>query len=143
MWCKPRDTRWYLSDLGEKSINIGIGWEKFELHLFDARNDADTWQKASELLDEPDFHQLFTKIGPRCERRARIDKLLIANLRFDPLDSGADENFRARSIAWHAANQTDDFVEKTLAWIRRFTENEEMINLVRLLNQRSSIDTAE
>jgi hypothetical protein len=135
----PRDTKWHLSKLGEKSIAIGIAWETFEFHLFDGRYNDEKWQKAADLLDGPDFRQLVSRIGPRCYRKDwKNEKLLLADLNFDPLGSGADPLFRSRLIAWHAAHRTGDFVEKTLGWVRRFImEDKEMVRLIRELNERS------
>jgi hypothetical protein len=140
-WGNPRDTKWHLSELGEKSISIGIGWEDFEFHLFDARDNDEQWTKAGELLDGPDFRQLISRIGTRCYRpRYKSDKLLLADLNFDPLVMGADAGFRPRLIAWHAAKRTGDFVEKTLGWVRKLMEDEEVVRLIRELNDRSSVD---
>lgn len=139
IWGSSRDTKWHLSELGEKSISIGIGWETFEFHLFDARNNDEQWTKTCELLAGPDFRQLVTRIGPRCYRPGwKKEKLLLADRSFDPLGLGADADFRSRLIAWHAAHRTEDFVEKTLGWVRQLMEDEEVVRLIRKLNERSS-----
>lgn len=146
-WGNPRDTRWYLKDLGEKSISIGIGWETFELHLFDGRDDSETRDRADQLLDEPEFRSLTTRIGPRCRRRSwEAYKLLLADRRFDPFDTHTDDEFRVRLIAWHAGRSEHGgggFVEKTLGWMDRLLEDPAFIHLVHELNDRSSLKVTE
>lgn len=138
-WGGDADTKWYLTELGVGSISIGIGWDLFELHLFDGRNSDETWQKAADQLDSPEFRQLVSRIGPRCYRATwKSEKLLLADLEFDPLGSGADSGFRARLLAWHAAHTTEDFVKKTLERVRQLIEDEEVVQLIRDLNARSS-----
>jgi hypothetical protein len=145
-WGTPRDTRWFLKDLGEKSISVGIGWETFELHLFDGRN-SETWQKAADLLEEPEFRPLVARIGPRCYRSSwQKERLLLADLGFDPLGTGADAGFRARLIAWHAGREghgTGEFVEKTLEWMRQLLEDDKFIRLIRELDRQSSDQAAK
>ena len=138
IWGNPMDTKWYLSELGEKSISIGIGWET-EFHLFDGRNNDTSWQKAADLLEQPDFKQLISRIGPRCYRSTwQKEKLLLADLQFDPFGMGLDPLFRHKFIVWKAAHETDAFVEATLRWVRQYTEDKEMVRLIRDLNDRSS-----
>lgn len=141
IWGAERDTRWNLSDLGGGSINVGIGWETFEFHLFDLRNNDEIWQKTTGLLEEPDFRYLRERIGPRCYRATwQKEHLLLADLNFDPLETGADSGFRPRLIAWHAGQKTPSFfVKKTLAWIRGIIEDKEVVRLIRELNKRSSV----
>ncbi len=140
----PRDLKWHLSDLSEESINIGIGWETFELHLFDARYNDETWKKSTELLEKRDFRQLLVRIGPRCYRASwQKEKLLLADLDFDPLGLGTDSEFRSPLIAWHAAHRTEDFVEVTLRWLRGVMEDKEIVRLIRLLHKRSAVGIAK
>lgn len=141
-WGGVRDTRWYLDELGDQSISIGIGWETFELHLFDARN-GETWERAGGLLEQPEFRPLVNRIGPRCYRASwQKERLLLADLAFDPLGTGAEADFRARLIAWHAG-QTGrgggEFVEKTLGWMKQLLEDDEFVDLVRELNLRAGL----
>lgn len=141
-WGHDRDTRWYLEDLKKESINVGIGWETFELHLFDGRN-HETWQNAVNLLENPVFRYLLERIGPRCSRSdSKKERLLLADRNFDPMQTGADQEFRADLIAWHAgqiAHGAPYFVEKTAAWMRQLLEDDEFIRLIRKLNEDSRL----
>lgn len=143
IWGNPMDTKWYLSELGEKSISIGIGWET-EFHLFDGRYNDNSWQKAAELLGQPDFNQLVSQIGPPCNRSSwQKEKLLLADLQFDPFGMRLDPVFRHKFIVWKAAHETDAFVEATLQRIRLYTEDRELVRLIRKLNDQSSADGGE
>ena len=139
-WGHARDTRWYLEVLGKESINVGIGWETFELHLFDGRN-HETWQKTVTLLERPEFQYLIDRIGPRCYRATwKQERLLLADLNFDPMQTGADQAFRSSLIAWHAGRSAyggKDFVGKTAAWIGQLLDDEEFVSLILKLNQET------
>jgi hypothetical protein len=141
-WGHDRDTRWYLGELEKESINVGIGWETFELHLFDGRS-HETWQEAVTLLEKQEFQYLINRIGPRCYRSTwQKERLLLADLNFDPMQTGADQAFRASLIAWHAgrsAHGATDFVDKTAAWMRQLLEDDEFVRLIRKLNQDSRL----
>lgn len=138
-WGVERDTRWYLSDLGQESISLGIGWETFELHLFDGRNDGTTWKTATELLGHLEFQGLKERIIHRRNRPySHSVKILLSDLQFDPFASGFDGNFRHRYIAWMAAHETDEFVNATLERIHTLLDDEEFVRLVRELTKRSA-----
>lgn len=143
-WGSDRDTRWYLEDLKQESISLGIGWETFELHLFDGRGGESTWKTALDLLSHQDFTGLKERIDHRGARAyAHTYRTLLSDLQFDPFSSGHGEVFRPRFIAWMAAHKTDEFVEVTLARIRTLLDDEEFIRLVRDLTQRSACDFPE
>ncbi len=135
-WGVPWETRWYLDDQKD-SINIGLGWREFELHLFHGGRDQQICQRALEVLKSNTFEPLRTLIGAEENRANRKEEGSIFSVPyFNPFGEEADPILRQRRIAWMAVNETAIFVEKVSGKIRQITENQTIVELIRDLNRQ-------
>jgi hypothetical protein len=136
-WGWPRDTRWYLDDLGELSIGIGIGWQEFELHLFHGGCDQQIREQALRVLESQTFEPLRALTGsPEARALYKKEGCILSVRDFNPFDEVGDSILRQRIIAWHAVHKTSEFVEKVSGKIRQITEDHEIVRLIRDLNQQ-------
>lgn len=139
-WGGARDSRWYLSEFGPRSIGIGFGWSEWELHLHFNYSDLDRYdqEKAIQHLGSSEYYEVQSLFGSHSVMPWRKGDGCIASDRsFNPYGDTSDSNMRNRIIAWHAGNKTDDFVEKMAKKVREITENTKITALIRDLNNRS------
>ena len=143
-WDAEHEVRWNLADFGREAIGIGFGWGKWEFHLHFKGNKPNCKVCAERLLKTTEFRRLLAVFGTQEIIRGRSrDGSLAYDVTFNPFSNAADAEPRIREVAWHAAHQTADFVEKMSAKIRQFTENKKLTSLLIDLNQRSGIKAAK
>ena len=94
-------------------------------------------EKALLALESKNFEPLRILTG---SPETRSDPQKFGSIRsirnFNPFDEVSDPNLRLRIIAWHAGNNTIEFVEKTSAKISQITDKAEIVALIRDLNHQ-------
>lgn len=139
-WGTPKDTRWYLTDLGPKSIGIGFGWMDMELDLFchwEVKERYDLSGATFCLRDEEKFSTLRQIFPDDAYGPGRVDDgCFAADKHFTPYPEARQPGARRRVFAWHAAHECDDFACKILEKVRSIISDESNTALIRELNQR-------
>ena len=141
-WGSKRDSRWYLADMGLHSVSFGFGWPEFEFHLFLENGNSFDWQKAIDVLAEPEFEPLLLLFGgyhSNTPYRSK-DGSLCSDRSFNPFSDTSDQILRQRIIAWHAAHDKDHFIKTMSKQVRQITDDTTITGLICQLNHRSKRD---
>lgn len=130
-----RDTRWFLRQFGPVSLTVSYAWAyRLDLRLHD--HEKFSAELVTRLLKESEYrpiHLAFDRIDRRFEWGSELIEL--GNFKFGTAQDG---HFSERDLAWHAAHQMDAFVSQAIAKIERFTNNPQVTELIRRLNQTAS-----
>lgn len=134
--CEPfgvthRDTRWFLREFGLDSLGLSFSNHyRFDLQLRNHQKFDPV--KTVGNLRSGEFRGIFMAFE-RIDRQFDLGSELIeiGNFHFQTPNDG---NLMHRELAWHAAHQTNDFVDQAIAKIERFTNNEDVTALLKQLN---------
>lgn len=139
-WGNPKDTRWYLAELGPESIGIGFGWEEMELDIFFHWESLGKYdlKLAVQLLATEQFSKIRQIFPDNANRPKRLDDGCFASdENFTPYPEATDPVARRRVFAWHAAHEPGKFAKEIAEKIRSIIEDEEITKLIRSLNSLS------
>lgn len=138
VWGLERDTRWYLKEngCGKESLGIGFGWKEVELHLHLRESPAYSYNHAAELLHSPAFRPLLEIFELRTPGKYISDGGLAYNASFNPFGGAIATPVRERELAWLAAHETENYVEKMGGYIRRLTSDQGLTSIFREFNRQ-------
>ncbi|MGZ0707493.1 hypothetical protein ACWPKO_04055 [Coraliomargarita sp. W4R53] len=137
-WDHDREIKVYLKEFGDESLLIGFGWQyQFHLYLFnpskfnttiiDELLRADKFTPVLDCVDNLDKNRLYEEKTKAMSNR---------NFRFGSVNDGRlDPN----ELAWHAGNETDEFVKQALEQIEKFTSDTHITELMIELNRQAKI----
>ena len=137
-WELERDSRWHLTEFGPGSVGIGFGWVPVEFHLHLGSADEFDREVVTSLLASERFRPLVALFGSQTVPPWRVSEGSLASDRtINPYGGASDDATRYRSVSWHAAHETADYVEQMASIIRQITDNEAITDLLRDLNRLS------
>lgn len=137
-WDNGVDTKWYLKEMGPKSLLIGFGW-RYGFYLYLEGEQKFNSDLISERLLDDEFSKLralFQKGEILTDRLAKCHE--IRNFQFG---SPHDGNLSETDMAWYAGNQRKEFLEQALKKAEQFTHDKEMTELIRKLNAEARLES--
>jgi len=132
-WGNPnRDTRWFLRDFGPDSLTVCYSYYyRLDLKLHNSQNfSAPLITQSLKKGDYQPIYRAFDRIDIRFNWGSELIEQ--SNFKFN---IATDGNLSPLDLAWHAFHRMDQFVDQAVAKIERFTNNPEVSDLIRRLNQ--------
>ncbi len=124
------DMHWYLSNHGDKSISLLLGWWG-ELSLHADGNFYDT-EKANQLLKTEKYSPIISAFN-RIDRFYEGNRIVTESRNFI-FNSPYDSRFDLDRLAWFAGNKTDLFLYQIAEKVNRFRKDTKITNLLNELN---------
>ena len=128
-----RDTRWFLQDFGPGSLSIRFS-DYYRLDLLVEDKQRYNSEIIYQLLKEKEYlpiSQAFSRIDKQFDWAAFYE---LSNFRFG---EDGDGHYSANDLAWFAAHEpySDLFVKQAIAKVEKFTNNPQVTELLRKINQ--------
>ena len=139
-WDKEKgEFLWYLKDFGKDSLRVGIGWI-FELHLRLGNRSEFNIDIIRDLVKDSRYSQVFLAF----DRIDRKDDMSVAiedrNYYFDDCPYNGDfSGYLSQELIWYAGNKTDDLADQIITKVEKFTNNQEVTDLIYELNEKSDL----
>jgi hypothetical protein len=134
------DMSWFLSDFGNRSIKLLLGWGgEFNLHVDPSKHNV---KKINVLMKNEEYKPLLNAFRVDIFPNNDYERIIIEQRNYTFNDSfGMIQD--SEMLAWYAGNKTDEYVAQIAEKVNRIRKNEELSNLLYSLNKETQIGDME